>query len=393
MANVQKRGDSYRIRVYCGTDSKGKKIMRSTTFTPDKSMTPRQVEKALTKAVVEFEENALNSSYIKHMKLKLADFCPQYLENVKQQLSPKTYENYERAINNYIIPALGHLYLKDICPVHIQKFVNMISGDGVRKDKRGERLAPSTVHRYYVILQSIMHNAYSLELISSNPTDRSKIKLPGLEEEKIEIYTKEQAEDMLDCLKEEPLMYQLLIHLAFVTGARRGELAALKWEDIDFSENTVKIRRSNYKLKGEEIQSKATKTGKERTVAIPQYCVELLKAHRSEQALQRLSIGDQWINGNWVFTQWNGRPMCPTTPTQWFSKFQKRHGLPHKKFHALRHSSATLLLGEGTNIKNVAARLGHTKITTTNRYLHAIEKADKQAANIFEDIFSPRKKA
>lgn len=144
-------------------------------------------------------------------------------------------------------------------------------------------------------------------------------------------------------------MYRLLIHLALTTGARRGELVALKWEDIDFCKNTIIIRRSNYQLKGKQTQSKSTKTGKERTVVIPEYCKDLLKQHSREQTLQRLAMGDQWENGNWIFTQWNGRPMYPTSPTQWFTRFQSRHDLPHKKCCS---STRTL---ENSNDKPVCA--------------------------------------
>ena len=87
------------------------------------------------------------------------------------------------------------------------------------------------------------------------------------------------------------------------------------------------------------------------------------------------------------------KQMYPTTPTQWFGKFQKRNGLPHRKFHALRHTSATLLLSNGTNIKNVATRLGHTQLKTTNRYVHAVEQAERDAANTFENLLGkPRSK-
>lgn len=85
-------------------------------------------------------------------------------------------------------------------------------------------------------------------------------------------------------------------------------------------------------------------------------------------------------------------PMYPTTPTQWFAKFLKRNGLPHRKFHALRHTSATLLLSNGTNIKNVATRLGHTQLKTTNRYVHAVEQVERQAANTLELILGGRRK-
>ena len=83
--------------------------------------------------------------------------------------------------------------------------------------------------------------------------------------------------------------------------------------------------------------------------------------------------------------------MYPTTPTLWFSKFLKRHNLAHKKFHALRHTSATLLLSNGTNIKNVAARLGHAQLKTTNRYVHAVEQAERDAADTFENLLHPKK--
>lgn len=101
-------------------------------------------------------------------------------------------------------------------------------------------------------------------------------------------------------------------------------------------------------------------TGSIRTVAIPPFCAELLKRYRRAQKEERIELGDQRIDEGWIFTQWNGAPMYPT-PTAWFSDFLKRHDLPHRKFHALRHTSATLLLINGSDIKTVGSRLGHRK--------------------------------
>ena len=98
------------------------------------------------------------------------------------------------------------------------------------------------------------------------------------------------------------------------------------------------------------------------------------------------------MGDNWVFTQADGKPMYPTTPTLQFTKFLKRNDLPHLKFHALRHTSATLLLSNGTNIKNVATRLGHSQLKTTDRYVHAVEEAEKQASNTFENLFNKDRK-
>lgn len=78
--------------------------------------------------------------------------------------------------------------------------------------------------------------------------------------------------------------------------------------------------------------------------------------------------------------------MNPQTPTKQFTKFLKRHNFQHKKFHSLRHSSATLLLYGGVNIRQVQERLGHGSIATTNKYLHCLAEADEQAANILQDM-------
>lgn len=198
---------------------------------------------------------------------------------------------------------------------------------------------------------------------------------------------------MLDKLEAEPLQFKVLIHLALNTGCRRGELVGLKWSDIDFTTGIVTVSRSNYKLTGDkEIKSKSTKTGKSRTIMLPPYCIALLKKYRAKQTQERFLLGDRWQGDNWIFIQADGKPMYPTTPTLQFTRFLKRAGLEHKKFHALRHTSATLLLSNGTNIKNVATRLGHAQLKTTNRYVHAVEEAEKQAANTFETLLNTNRK-
>ena len=118
----------------------------------------------------------------------------------------------------------------------------------------------------------------------------------------------------------------------------------------------------------------------------------MLKRYRAEQARLRFELGDKWRGDNWIFVQADGAPMFPTTPTMMFDKFLKRYNLKHRKFHALRHTSATLLLGSGTNIKNVASRLGHTQLKTTDRYVHALEDADRAAADTFEKMFNQDRK-
>ncbi|WP_295217561.1 tyrosine-type recombinase/integrase [Ruminococcus sp.] len=111
-----------------------------------------------------------------------------------------------------------------------------------------------------------------------------------------------------------------------------------------------------------------------------------------EKRLQRRALGTYWHDGGWLFTQWNGEMMNPCTPTKQFSKFLKRHGFEHRKSHALRHTSATLLLYGGVSLKQVQGRLGHGDIETTNKYLHCLAEADEEAACVLQDKLSCKKK-
>ena len=395
MATITKRNNSYLIRVSCGYDTNGQQIVKSMTWKPSTDaymhpMSPKQIDKELNRIAVEFETKVQNGNYIDTSNIKLYEFIEQYLDMADQFLAPTTKAFYIKVINNIIIPSLGHMKLKEIKPIHIQRFIQMLSGDGVRIDNKGNKLSPATVKRYLTVLKSIMSKAYKLELIERNPTETAKLDIPETIETDIEVFTKEETAHLLSCLTNEPLMFQVIIHLAIVTGCRRGELVALKWSNIDFSNKTVIITQSNYKLKGESVKSKTPKTKSSiREIAIPDYLIELLRVYHIEQISEQMKMGDRWHNENWLFTQWDGRAIHPHTPTRQFSKFLDKNEIPHRKFHALRHTSATLLLTSGTNIKTVASRLGHTQLSTTNRYVHALRDADEAAAQTFEDLINP----
>ena len=368
--------------------------------------TRRQLEKELSRQAALFEEACKSGQITNGGNIKLVDFIPQYYENIRNSVTETTFKKYHYVIEAFVIPSLGHMKLIDIKPIHIQRFVNELANcDAIQQKKKPttgtgrknkkpvevkepRKLSASSVQRYYTCLRSVMHNAYSLDLIPYNPCDKAKIKLPHLGEEKTEIFDKQELADMVKALETEPLQFKTLIHLAISTGCRRGEIVALEWSDIDFENKKVFVHKSAYKLTGEPIKIGDTKTHKSRTVDIPDYMVDLLARHRAEQLQRRLKIGTAWNGDDWIFTQDDGSIMFPTTPTQNFSKFLKRKGLPHRKFHALRHTSATMQLILGTDIKTVGERLGHSQMKTTNRYVHAVEETNRKAADALGDLIT-----
>lgn len=402
MANITPRRDkngnitSYTIRVYHGYDSSGKRLKPFTTsYKPPKGLTAKQADKEAARFANDFENECLHYGEA-NSSMRLTDFVPKYLEVAKSTISPATYEFYKLKIDSLIIPALGHLKLKDINPSHIQKFINQLAS--APKEKRsgvpvedGETLSPSTVRRYLTVLQSIFKQAVKLGLITDSPAKVERLTLPKAQAPKIDIFTKQEAAQMLEALENEDLQFQTLIQLAIFTGARRGELVALKFSDIDFEQRKITIERAAYKIKGQPLATKPPKDYETRTVTINDNCCELLKLLKAEKIESAQRLGTQWSGGDWVFTQWNGEMMNPMTPTKQFSKFLNRNGLKHRKFHSLRHTSATLLLYAGVNIKQVQGRLGHGDIETTNKYLHLIEEADVEAANKLDIMLLPKR--
>lgn len=380
---------SYTIRVYHGYDSKGKRLKPYTmSYKPAPGMTSKQIEKEVQRQAMLFEEQCRNGQIGENRNIKLADFCIMYLEIKENILAPRTYEFYKNEINSLIIPLLGHIKLSELRPAHVQQFVQYLQGDIRKKNEEQDntKLSPSTIKRKVAILQSILKQAVKLGLIQSNPANADRLTMPKTITPKVEIFTKQEAAEMLSCLENEPLQYQTIVQLAIMSGARLGELVGLKFSDVDFINHKITIERSAYKLKGQPVMTKAPMDNDVRTVTVNESCIELIRLLKAEKEREALRLGTAWKGDEWLFTQWDGSIMYPQTPSQWFNKFLDRNGLKHRKFHALRHTSATLLLYGGVNVKQVQGRLGHSDLKVTNQYLHCIAEADEAAANVLQDM-------
>ena len=388
---VNKNGEitSYTIRVYHGYDSNGKRLKPYTmSYKPAQGMTSKQIEKEVQRQAMLFEEQCRNGQIEANRNIKLADFCNMYLDIKKDILAPRTYEFYKNEIDKLIIPLLGHIKLSELRPAHVQQFVQYLQGDIRKKNEEQDntKLSPSTIKRKVAILQSILKQAVKLGLIQSNPANADRLTMPKMITQKVEIFTKQEAAEMLSCLESEPLQYQTIVQLAIMSGARLGELVGLKFSDVDFINHKITIERSAYKLKGQPVMTKAPKDNDIRVVTINESCIELIRLLKAEKERERLRLGTAWKGDEWLFTQWDGSIMYPQTPSQWFNKFLDRNGLKHRKFHALRHTSATLLLYGGVNVKQVQGRLGHSDLKVTNQYLHCIAEAAEAAANVLQDM-------
>ena len=397
MASIISRSNgTYLVRVSCGVDSNGKQIARSKTFKPSKPNLPyAKLNRELEAFVAAFEQEVAEEGPMRNVrpdKITFADFCTQYLEIKKNTLSPQTYNFYSKVIEEELMPMFARIKMKDLRTYHIQQFIQYLANDKKRLDGQDGKIAASTVKRYATVLRSIVGTAYKLEYIEEDIGRSRRIEFPKEETKEVEVFTLEEVENILRALEGEPWHIRAVIEVALFTGCRRGEIVGLKWADIDFENQRISVKRSIYKLSDGKAREKEPKSKTSiRTISIPERLCKTLTEYRLQQNRHIAYLGDGWKNLDYVFTEEDGYVMNPQTPTKQFDHFLKRHGIRHLKFHGLRHTSATMLLVNGCDIKTVSARLGHADITTTNIYVHALESTDRMAAQMFDNFLKTKK--
>ncbi|WP_255283607.1 site-specific integrase [Priestia megaterium] len=386
--SIEKRGkNSYRLVVSIGFDSKGKRVRRTKTV---KALNMREAKKL----AAQFEVEVYSGEYIAPEKMLFTAFVEEWKNKyAEEHLSPNTLATYMVHLKNRIIPFFGEMRLEKIKPLHILDFLKSLEKEGLRKDGKKGSLSSSTIEYNHRILKNILNRAVEWKLIQNNPMEN--IKKPKRTQKETSVYDNHEAELLIESLNEEEDMWCIMIKLAITTGLRRGELLGLEWRYVDLDKGTIQVKQAiTYVNKQHIIREPKTKNSI-RTVTLPEVLVNELKKYKSVWNKKRLKANELWEGGEYqfLFTGWNGKPIHPSSVTTWWRRFVKRNDLRYIRFHDLRHTSATLLINKGVHAKIISTRLGHADIRTTmNIYGHALQEADREAANHFEDLFNSYKK-
>lgn len=387
---IEKRGeDSYRLVVSSGYGTGGKRKKYTKTIKVNGKTEPerkRKCEKELAKFIAKIESN----SFIEPSKLTLKEFTEKWLKDyAEKNLAPKTIFRYKQMLDSRIFPALGHIKIIKLKPINFIEFYNNLTEDGIREDGKPGGLSPQTIRHHHRLLHTILEHAVKWQMLSSNPTDN--VDPPKVKKVEASFYDEDEVKKLiavLELIDKRNFKYKVAILLTLSSGLRLGELAGLKWDNVNFEKQTISIVQSNQYLPKLGTFTKDPKNNTSiRTLYIPENVINLLSKYKSEQKKIELACGDRWINSGFIFTQWNGKPMYPGTPSKWFSKFLRKNNLKPITFHQLRHTSASLLINENINIREISKRLGHSNTSTTlNIYSHALKSADKDAADKLNTI-------
>ena len=461
MAHIEKiegkRGTSYRFIVSNGFDSNGKRITHKKTWKPPQGMTPRQIEKAVQRAAMDFERS-IEQGYSLDNKQTFAEYAAYVLElKERTGVRPTTLDRYQELLGR-INAAIGHIKLADLRPQHLNAFYNNLAEPGIRTgggsatakidlakwlkenkksrasiaeaagisaatvgvavkgepiredkaeaiakamgkkvaevfkvEKNSDPLSDKTVLEHHRLISTILTQAEKEMLVPYNAA--AKATPPKVEKRDPNYFQPEEIAAILKALETEPLKWQLITHLMIVTGCRRGEIMGLQWEKVDFENSRVKIDKALVSSKSKGIYLGNTKTSDIRYLNLPAETMNLLRRHKREQLRLQIANGDRWQHTGFVFTTDDGRHMNPDSITGWLHDFSRRHDLPHINPHAFRHTVASVLLANGTDIVTVSKQLGHASVNTTeNFYSHIIEENKAKATECIADVLL-RKKA
>lgn len=451
-----KNGVSYKITVTQGRDLEGKQVRHYRTWAPDPGMTDRQMEKAVQKAAVDFEREielgyqmdnrqtfAQYAEYVLELKeragckhrtleryqelmkrivpsighIKLADLRPQHLNNFYKALSaPGIAMRGDKAtaktdLKKYLqeikmtkaqLAALSGVSAVSITAACQGKKMARTTAEAIAQaldekvdilfsiESSAATLSSKTILEHHRLIRTILAQAEKEMLVPYNAAAKATPPKPAKQE--VNYFQIDDIVRIREALEQEPLKWQVITHLLIVTGCRRGEIMGLKWDKIDFKSGRVRIDTALLYAPERGIYEDTTKTGNVRFLNLPAETMALLREYRRWYLEQRLKNGDRWKDAGFVFVRDDGRPMNPDSIWSWLQKFSKRHGLPHINPHAFRHTVASILIANGTDVVTVSKQLGHINVgTTEDFYSHIIEESKAKASECIADVLLRRK--
>lgn len=327
----------------------------------------------------EIKSQLKNNSFVNKSKITMKELLEEWLKYSKDIWSPKTYianAHWCEIINK----SIGHIKLQDINAKILEDFYKELRENTTYSDK--------TIQHFYTIITTSLKKAIIWGYIVNNPN--SFIEKPKVRKKEIQCYSPEEVEKLLECIKNECLKYQAMIYLAIDSGARRGEIVGLTWNDVDFKKQTLNINKSVQYTKELGIFEKTTKTQtSDRIIYLSNKTIEILKAYQKEQLENKLKLGSKWENSKRIFTNIVGGDMHPDTPSQILEKIIRKYNLKRISFHGLRHTSISLQISSGIQAQIISKRAGHSSVSTTHSiYSHFFDNEFKEVASAMNNILS-----
>ena len=255
-------------------------------------------------------------------------------------------------------------------------------------------LSDKTILHHHRLISAILSKAKKEQIIQYNVA-REHMNAPKVEKKEPAYLDDVQARQVVMLLleEEEDIRVKMSIMLGLYSGTRLGELCGLSWPDIDYDNEIIHVlRASQYQRRVGVVEVPTKNESSMRPIKMPPIIFSLLKEYRTWWLEQKINNGDRWQGvEERLFIQADGKPIHPDTINFWLSKFIEKNNLKHFTPHSLRHTFITLQILDGVDIRALKDRTGHAQVSTlTNTYTHAIKTANEMAANVLDNILSPK---
>lgn len=307
----------------------------------------------------------------------LAHYLKEWLAHARGRVRATTYQGYEYLIRVHAVPALGEVPLSELSPLHFQRLYSSLLTPE-------RHLSAGTVLNLHLVLTQALGQAVRWGILERNPVKGAQPPRPVRPEPVVvdPALARRIVAALLGSAVELPGMF------AISTGMRRGEILGLRWADLHPDLHHAQVRRTLHTT-GQGLRFSEPKTRKSRrAVALPEFVRAPLERARFEQGLRR-SKAQRWQDLDLVIDRGDGAPLNPDTLSSRWRLFLKHSGLPHVRFHDLRHAHATLMLLQGVHPKVVSERLGHASVgITLDLYSHVLPSMQQDAVRAFDELFA-----
>ncbi|MBA2876378.1 integrase [Anoxybacillus caldiproteolyticus] len=362
----KKKGFYFRIDV--GKDPvTGKR--KQASFGPFRTKT--EAKKELLKIKRQVDEG----SYFKESTEDFPVFMERWFNtSYKKTVEITTANSREYIIRNHIMKHFEHKKINEITTFDIDCFY---------VDKLDDGYSGAYIRHMHNLLNQAFDQAVRWSLVKMNPVRNAKP--PKVKSEEKTTWTVDEVNRFLNLIKNRSI--EIPYFLAIFTGMRRGEVLGLKWDDVDFENKKIRIKRSLCFVSGQGLIFKEPKTQKsKRQISISQHVVNVLKKHKQKQEFQKEKLWRQYEDNNLIVCTDDGKPLDPRNLLRQFYRLIEEANVPRISFHDLRHTHATILMQQGENPKVVSERLGHSRVgITLDLYSHVSDDLQEQAAEKFEN--------
>lgn len=373
----------YRVSAVLGRDCNGKKIIKE-FYGKSKSEAEEKKNKYLSGVEEGISIDVDNISIGELMRMWLFE-----IRRISDKLKPSSFEKYEGIYRLYIKTSpLYSIPVKEIKTIQIQRYYNLLYSKGKSK---------SIIQNINKLMKQFFFYAVDEGYIIKNPCSGKRIVIPGDKtiKKEVEHFTDDEINILLANIRESS--YKELIIICLGTGMRRGEALALTWDDVDLNNNTIDINKSlgkvylfdadGNKTRKQIIQPPKTLSSN-RQIPFPKTLNSVFKDIMIKQMKNKLKCGECYKESNFIFTTESGNHIDVTNLSHAWDRILKKAELPHRKFHALRHTYATKLFENHVELKTASKLLGHSSVEmTADIYTHVIPKQKIDAVEKLNYIF------